>query len=193
MSDRKPPGKAIQGGFIMLRPTQATKSLWNKVLLQLEGVMKAYGEAQSREYIENIGSEQLMLGELLDSEPIELSWMDQYKFVPGVWYNDEGTTFTPPFRLTIYDPVVILNNWVIGNSAKIARAKLYGHWFLNDEQDMCIKTIEKNVYPPGGLHQYMINRFGVAIVAMIIFYSLYLSKHTIFKWVLLLRDRLIRK
>ena len=143
MSDLKPPKKAIQGGFILLRPTQSTKNLWKKVLLRLEGVMAKYIVKDSRKYINDQGSEQLILGRLLETEPIRLSWMDQSKVVSGAWYNDYN------FRRSIHDPVIILNNWVIGNGKKIARAKVYGHWFLNAEEDQCNShSTKENVYPP---------------------------------------------
>jgi len=31
-------------------------------------------------------------------------------------------------------PYVINNNWIVGNAAKITRAKRWGHWFVQDER-----------------------------------------------------------
>lgn len=39
-------------------------------------------------------------------------------------------------------PYVINNNWIIGNFAKIARAKRWGHWFLQDEQRGTCQNID---------------------------------------------------
>eukprot|EP00563_Minutocellus_polymorphus_P018407 CAMPEP_0197724438 /NCGR_PEP_ID=MMETSP1434-20131217/6362_1 /TAXON_ID=265543 /ORGANISM="Minutocellus polymorphus, Strain CCMP3303" /LENGTH=68 /DNA_ID=CAMNT_0043309799 /DNA_START=13 /DNA_END=219 /DNA_ORIENTATION=+ len=36
--------------------------------------------------------------------------------------------------------MVIQNNWICGNDKKIERAKEWGHWFLSDDENRCIRT-----------------------------------------------------
>lgn len=36
--------------------------------------------------------------------------------------------------LALTQPLVVLNNWVVGNGEKVARARRHGQWFLADEK-----------------------------------------------------------
>ena len=125
MSDDRPPRKLLQGGFQLLRPTDATKRLWTRMRDAFETRMKAV----SKQYIGDHGSEQLMLDKMIreDSE-LRVGWLDPHTFVPGLWYKDTS------YRNT--DAAVVLNNLIIGNEAKIKRAKKWKHWFL-DQQGAC--------------------------------------------------------
>ena len=128
MSDDRPPRQLLQGGFQLLRPTDATKRLWTRMRDAFETKMKAV----SKQDIGDHGSEQLMLDNMSreDSE-LRVGWLDPHTFVPGLWYKDRS------YRKTVPAPAVVLNNWIIGNDAKIKRAKEWKHWFL-DESGACI-------------------------------------------------------
>jgi UDP-arabinose 4-epimerase len=45
-------------------------------------------------------------------------------FAPGKYYSEKHHYKTP---------MVILNNWIIGNDAKKKRAQRWGHWYLSDD------------------------------------------------------------
>ncbi len=179
MSDQKFPKKAMNGGFILFHPTSRTKALWLKLLEKLEETLKSYDKTRE-EYIGELGSEQIMLSHFLKSEEITVSYMDGTKFVAGVWYSDEGSPFYPPYRSYVEDPVVILNNWVIGNSPKVARAKQFGHWFLNDDQSMCARGVESNIYPPVYIG-YLIWRAVAAVLTLYLVYEVYKMKQSVAK------------
>lgn len=71
----------------------------------------------------NQGNEMLMLPRHL--KKLRWSFLPRKLFVGGLWYKNST------FRESV-TPIVIQNNWVVGNSAKIQRAKDWGHWFLQD-------------------------------------------------------------
>ena len=54
--------------------------------------------------------------------------VDDRLFVSGFWYKSG-------FNRT--NEIVIQNNWIQGNSAKINRAKEFGQWFLKENGLSC--------------------------------------------------------
>ena len=55
---------------------------------------------------------------------VHVSWLDPKLFIPGNHYEKT--------KLGLKLPMVVLNNWIKGNAAKIARAKRWKHWYLDD-------------------------------------------------------------
>jgi FkbM family methyltransferase len=124
MSDVPPPKKVLQGGFQLLRPTSPTINVWENLVktfvAALEGAKKGSQMGDS-------GSEQLMLDKLIREEPnLTVAWLPPENFASGLYYKDAS------YSKSIKHPMVILNNFIIGNSAKINRAKNWKHWFLRD-------------------------------------------------------------
>lgn len=72
----------------------------------------------------NRGNEMLMLPAHL--KKLHWTFFPRKLFVGGLWYKNET------FR-SIVTPIVVQNNWIIGNQAKIARAKDWNHWFLRND------------------------------------------------------------
>jgi FkbM family methyltransferase len=126
MSDGKPPAKILQGGFQLLRPTNPTVSVWTKLLAMFQRKMSATKKGTN---MNDSGSEQLMLNGLIRKEPnLDMQWLDWHYFAPGLYYRSHQKWVRP---------YVILNNWIKGNKAKIARAKKWKHWFL-DGNGQCL-------------------------------------------------------
>ena len=120
MSDGPPPQKILQGGFQLLRPTKPTVNVWTKLLTMFQNKMSA---AKKGKEMNDSGSEQLMLNSLIRKEPhLNMQWLDWHLFAPGLYYRDKNK---------FPQPMIILNNWIKGNSAKIARSKKWNHWYLN--------------------------------------------------------------
>jgi len=71
--------------------------------------------------------EQHMMTKLLTESDISVFWLDECHFARGQWYDDPG------YRLLCPHPKVIQNNYLAGNEQKIARAKKWGHWFVNND------------------------------------------------------------
>lgn len=81
----------------------------------------------------NIGDqgEQMMMTRLLAKTKLSIDWLDQCHFMRGQWYSSHGLRDNCP------KPWVLQNNWIIGNAAKISRAKKWGYWYLNDDSSRC--------------------------------------------------------
>ena len=125
MSDGPHPQKILQGGFQLLRPTKPTVSVWTKLLTMFQNKMSA---AKKGKEMNDSGSEQLMLNSLIRKEPhLNMQWLDWQLFAPGLYYRDKNK---------FPRAMVILNNWIKGNAAKIARSKKWNHWYL-DENGKC--------------------------------------------------------
>ena len=77
-------------------------------------------------------SDQLELDRIIQgTTAAELHWayVDEKRFMPGKWYADKQMQEQERPK-----PMVVLNNWIVGNDAKVERATLWGHWFLVGRQ-----------------------------------------------------------
>ena len=120
---------ALQGGFQVLRPSQATKNLWQGMHGRLEARLRPYGNESL--FIQGEGNEQHLLDYLVKKDPeLQMTWLGGDDFVCGLWYKNETV------RSRLPTPIVLLNNWIAGNSNKTSRAKEWKHWFLQ-ENDQC--------------------------------------------------------
>jgi FkbM family methyltransferase len=119
MSDVPPPRKMLQGGFQLIRPTPRSIQLWTLAKRKHAAILH---RLRNKKNVGDGGSEQLVLNALLPTiEGLTVSWLDPTRFVAG-------HSFGPRKKET----VVMLNNWIVGNDAKIRRAKKYGYWFIKD-------------------------------------------------------------
>ena len=134
MSDRRPPALSLQGGFQLLRPSNATVNVWSKLAKQFEATMVRFSAG---DYLGDSGNEQIMMDTLIRAEPdLHFAWLDPKHFLCGLYYKD------PDYAATADEPMVILNNYIVGNSAKIERAKQQGHWFLKENGKCDAKAAE---------------------------------------------------
>jgi hypothetical protein len=71
----------------------------------------------------------------------------------GLWYIDAEVDRRRDCILKRGVPVLINNNWIVGNAAKIERAKAWGHWFVGDDgtcdERRIVDAVTKHVWPPG--------------------------------------------
>ena len=78
---------------------------------------------------------------------IKVGYLPAKLFPDGKWYQlPEHARSAKP------QPVVINNNWVLGDAAKIRRAKAFGHWFWNEDSGVCNATALHNLYHKQGLN-----------------------------------------
>ncbi|CDF34982.1 Glycosyltransferase, family GT77 [Chondrus crispus] len=150
----------VSGNFFYLRPTLATRRMWDEVTNGFEAAFrKEHFEkkaADSWTYIEN---DQSLLTKLVlrnetwrRSYPLTFLTLDMELFTDGRWYKpEEGFYTTDRAR----EPVVINNNFVIGVQEKTMRAKKWDHWFWDEKQKKCLnsvveKAVRKSRKPPSG-------------------------------------------
>ncbi|CAD7973520.1 unnamed protein product [Amoebophrya sp. A120] len=129
MSDMPPPGKYLNGGFLLAKPSEANLKVWSEVIRRMENVVrgktKDVGEA---------GNDQLYFPPALKRHGAKVHWLPPNRFACGVWYRNPKIFQKNSTTL----PTVILNNWVVGNAKKVERAIKWKHWFLNDEETECL-------------------------------------------------------
>jgi len=107
-----------QAGFIFLNATERTLRLWRHIRRRQEIQLRIFRFFRTR----MAGNEMLILRKQLHM--VRWTLFDSRTFVSGLWYTDEYTRSQT-------NPFVIQNNWLAGNNAKIERAKLWAHWFLD--------------------------------------------------------------
>ena len=128
MSDsRAPQRKIIQGGLLLLRPASTTVTLWSQLLVAFKHKLS---HVSLHSDIGDSGSEQLLLTSMV--HPHNVAWLNPTQFVSGQWYTDAS------YRSFAPSPYIILNNYIIGNTNKIMRAKKWNHWFLRSSSTQCL-------------------------------------------------------
>jgi len=73
--------------------------------------------------VQIILSENEKLAKANSKDSASISWLPPFLFACGQWYS------SPAVRASSPRPLVVQNNWIIGNSAKKMRAVEWGHWF----------------------------------------------------------------
>jgi FkbM family methyltransferase len=134
MNDERPPLIVYQGGFHLTRPTDSSRRVWKTLYGKFEDLLKTSLPGAE---LGDTGSEQLLMDGILKSdENLIVHWLDPELFKPGIYYQDAEVQLEEVGHQKAVEktPVLILNNWIIGNKAKIARAKRWGHWYLIESQ-----------------------------------------------------------
>ena len=127
MSDAMPPKKLLRVDFQFLRSTDKTIRAWKRLVLKFSKIMLA---ESGNTKMGDRGSEQLLFDSIIKDNSLDLDvlWLDPLLFLPGLYYKSNKK---------YPNAIVILNNWIIGNRAKIERAKKYKQWFL-DVNGQCV-------------------------------------------------------
>lgn len=141
----------VSGNFFYLRPTLATRRLWDEITREFEKAYKKAGFERKKQdswtYIQN--DQSLLTNLVLRNEswrrsyPLSFLTLDMELFVDGRWYiPDQGYYTSERAR----HPVVINNNFIIGVKEKMERAKKWGHWFWDEEKKICMdETVRKAI------------------------------------------------
>lgn len=138
----------VSGNFFFLRATLATRRMWFEIVCGFEKAYEAARferkKADSWTYIEN---DQSLLTKLVlrnqtwkSSYPLSFLTLDMEKFVDGRWYKMEDGFYGSERARS---PVVVNNNFVIGVKEKTERAKKWGHWFWDEENERCLDEVVK--------------------------------------------------
>ncbi|XP_045186477.2 uncharacterized protein LOC123544468 [Mercenaria mercenaria] len=136
-------GTIFNGGLLYLFATNRTIAFWTKLtemMLKLERDIK---EKPDKNAISEGQNDQIFLSKLIRERyaniTTELLTLDVY--ADGKWYS-----MTDAQRQQLH-PIVISNNWIIGNKNKINRAKKWNHWFLRPDNTTCdLEMVTKTVY-----------------------------------------------
>lgn len=122
------------GGFQLLRPTEATRRAWQMLREEQGEEMSQLRSSKSSNYSDRIGNEQLIMHRLRQSlgDRLKTGWLPVDRFISGNYYKMKR----PPTS-----PAIILNNWISGNEKKKRRAREWGHWYLSDDSRHCMSKM----------------------------------------------------
>ena len=136
-------------GFLRMNPTDVVINLLTMAGESVDSALKAASEEAEDEpsfLVSNVTGEQDFFTRLVTSFKSEHSDVKLVEMLPGCRYPCGAWFFNPTAvneKCREKDPgpmVVLQNNWIIGNEAKMVRAKGWGHWFLAEKEDRCLRT-----------------------------------------------------
>jgi hypothetical protein len=127
-------GSEINAGLLLLRPTAGTLEMWQSVTDAMRKFMKGITVLnKTNRWISISENEQLYLNQAFSKLKNGLC----YFLVPhdviasGRWY---GNMFAPKNRRKLSPNLMAIhNNFIMGLSNKVHRAKNHGQWFLNPD------------------------------------------------------------
>ena len=127
----------IAGGFVGVRSSERMlrffESFVSKYKALLEDAKKRKGRTSKTTYLGDVGESHQMSRMLKTSDTdVRVKWLDTCDFARGEWYKQDT------YRRRCPSPWLVTNNWIIGNSAKVERAKKWNHWYLSADQKSCI-------------------------------------------------------
>lgn len=134
-------------GFLRIRATPASKRIFAELTRLFDANMRAgRGKQDTDSFLPT--SEQHLLFQLVHSSlnSSMFKMLARRRYVDGRWYEK------PEVRAgsaVAGGPVVINNNWIKGNAAKIRRVKKWRHWFLQDDASgRCVppQDLEKQMH-----------------------------------------------
>lgn len=129
-------------GWMKVAANQRTKLLFRDLWQQLhDNLSKLSGKSSTEVTYSQSFSEQITMKRLLKERhtDVTVDLVDSCDYAMGVWYEENakavlsGAALRSRCTPTHGMPVVINNNWIVGNDAKIRRAKAWGHWFIDDQ------------------------------------------------------------
>ena len=116
------------GCFLLLNPTTATAELWARLTRRMDELDVRVARLGERSRVSTATNDQTFLSALINERygGVRVAYLPEALFPDGKWYGTaaERRAADEP------QPLVIHNNWIAGNAAKIQRAKHFHHWFL---------------------------------------------------------------
>lgn len=122
-------GEVINGGFYYLFPTQKTKTLFKRLTKMMEDFGKTIQHLNYTKPVSESKNDQAFLTHLIKNSyaAVKTLVLPFRNFPSGLWYRMSAA------KTKSWKPIVIHNNWIIGNINKVKRAKSKGNWFLTDD------------------------------------------------------------
>ena len=119
--------RLVCGCFLLLNPTPATTRLWARLTERMDGLNEQIAGKSALAPVSEGTNDQTFLSDLIKERygGVRVAVLPEALFPDGKWYD------LPHLRAATPAALVIHNNWIVGNAAKIRRAKALGHWFLS--------------------------------------------------------------
>jgi hypothetical protein len=122
------PGQ-VAAGFLYMVPSSRMRKMWKALTEKLGRLGARIAKKSDNHLISEAENDNIYLTSLVSQSygGLRTKFMPANEYPDGRWYKMSEAN-----RNKI-KPMLINNNWIIGNAAKIKRAKKWGHWFLNDD------------------------------------------------------------
>ncbi|XP_060568854.1 uncharacterized protein LOC132727402 [Ruditapes philippinarum] len=135
-------GSVFNGGLLYMFATERTQALWTMLTAMMKTLEQSLKNKSDKMAISEGDNDQTYLSKLIRERYANITYnlLTLDKYSDGQWYSkseDERRKLRP---------LVISNNWIIGNKNKISRAKKWNHWFLKSDGTCDVETVNKIVY-----------------------------------------------
>ncbi|XP_046578815.1 uncharacterized protein LOC124286479 [Haliotis rubra] len=133
----------LGGGFLYMIPNSKVVDLWGMLTQKLVKLEQKILKMDHTEPLSEGENDQTYLSHLISKKygGIKVTAVSLDKFADGRWYKMDEEK-----RLTLR-PLIINNNWVTGNKAKLRRARKFHHWFWKKDEGECdLKLVNRTVY-----------------------------------------------
>jgi len=127
-------------GWLRLTTSESVHALMQAVRIQFDKQLQNVVNLDYNHPLSMAGEQHVMVNLLKNRKKeagfsnITTRMLTECKYLSGKWYDGgRGGNGESVRKKCNGFPVVINNNWIVGNEAKIARAKRWGHWFLPDD------------------------------------------------------------
>ena len=117
----------------MLEPTVGQHKLWTKVLEKMDALCRQLAAKADAFVVSEGDNDQLYFTGLVRQRlgGVSMAFLPRESFPDGMWYHNASHRAALPATDPCHRPLII-NNFIIGNDNKVARAKQWGHWFWLD-------------------------------------------------------------
>lgn len=125
----------ICGGFYGVRATKRTKKMFAKYVRDYVSKLDQRSDEIHNKTLKNINSyedDQAAFTRIAEEAGIKVTYMDRCFYANGLWFKKQE------FVGNCSMPSVIHNGYIVGNDAKIQRAKETHRWFLHSNNKECI-------------------------------------------------------
>lgn len=130
------------GGFLYLFRTDKAKALWKELTNQMQALGERIKSLPKDKYISEGDNDQMYFSALIVKKynDIQVKELPLETYADGKWYE------MPEAERKASHPLIINNNWVLGNEKKKERAIQWGHWFVKDDLTCDMVQVKKVLY-----------------------------------------------
>ena len=132
--DRSSGDAVISAGFSAYRATPRARRFFKRYVETYTKLLQGANDVNSTARWKSfIGEQHVLTRMLAERDAPRVFWLDACAFsANGKWYEDAT------YRARCDAPKVVQNNYIVGNAAKMSRAKIWGHWFVDESGARCL-------------------------------------------------------
>ena len=122
----------ICGGFQGFVSTNRTRPFFDSYIRKYSKTLEDRQVERATKTLNGHEDDQAALTRLALEAGFHIEYLDRCAYANGLWFQEKG------YAEYCKIPTVIHNGYIVGNDAKVLRAKQTGHWYITDEGDRCL-------------------------------------------------------